>query len=37
VLGKNSVLSDVYVGGVIDPSLSTWLAGRLSDAGLGLN
>jgi hypothetical protein len=37
VLGKNSVVSDVYVGGVIDPSLSTWLAGRLSDAGLGLN
>jgi hypothetical protein len=37
VLGKNSVMSDVYVGGVIDPSLSTWLAGRLSDAGLGLN
>ena len=35
VLGKNSVMSDVYVGGVIDPSLSTWLAGRLSDAGLG--
>jgi len=37
VLGKNSVVSDVYVGGAIDPSLSTWLAGRLSDAGLGLN
>jgi len=37
VLGKNSVVSDVYVGGVIDPSLSAWLAGRLSDAGLGLN
>ncbi|MFL6812626.1 MAG: hypothetical protein ACJ8EK_01150 [Bradyrhizobium sp.] len=37
VLGKNSVVSDVYVGGVIDPSLSTWLAGRLSEAGLGLN
>jgi hypothetical protein len=37
VLGKNSVVSDVYVGVVIDPSLSTWLAGRLSDAGLGLN
>jgi hypothetical protein len=37
VLGKNSVVSDVYVGGVIDPSLSKWLAGRLSDAGLGLN
>ena len=37
VLGKTSVVSDVYVGGVIDPSLSKWLAGRLSDAGLGLN
>jgi hypothetical protein len=37
VLGKNSVVSDVYVGGVIDPSLSAWLAGRLSEAGLGLN
>jgi hypothetical protein len=37
VLGKNSVVSDVYVGGVVDGSLSKWLAGRLSDAGLGLN
>jgi hypothetical protein len=36
VLGKNSVVSDVYVGGVIDQSLSGWLAGRLKDAGLGL-
>src|SRR3954453_15310459 len=37
VLGRKSVVCDVYVGGAIDPSLSTWLAGRLSDAGLGLN
>jgi hypothetical protein len=35
VLGKNSVVSDVYVGGVIDGPLSVWLAGRLKDAGLG--
>jgi hypothetical protein len=37
VLGKKSVVSDVYVGGVIDGPLSAWLAGRLKDAGLGLN
>src|ERR1700736_5310907 len=36
VLGKNSVASDVYVGGVIDVPLSAWLAGRLKDAGLGV-
>ena len=35
VLGKKSVVSDVYVGGVIDGPLSVWLAGRLKDAGLG--
>ena len=35
VLGKNSVVSDVYTGGVIDQPLSTWLAGRLKEAGLG--
>lgn len=34
VLGKNSVVSEVYVGGVIDQALSDWLAGRLSEAGL---
>jgi hypothetical protein len=33
VLGKNSVVSDVYVGGAIDGPLSGWLAGRLKDAG----
>ena len=27
--------SEVYVGGVIDPPLSAWLAGRLKEAGLG--
>ena len=35
VLGKKSVVSDVYVGGVIDGPLSAWLAGRLKDVGLG--
>jgi len=35
VLGNNSVVSDVYTGGVIDQPLSTWLAGRLKEAGLG--
>jgi hypothetical protein len=35
VLGKTSVVSDVYVGGVIDKPLSDWLAGRLRDVGLG--
>src|SRR6202051_1319711 len=29
VLGKKSVVSDVYIGGVIDGPLSGWLAGRL--------
>jgi hypothetical protein len=36
VLGKKSVVSDVYVGGVIDKPLSDWLAGRLRDVGLGV-
>ena len=36
VLGKKSVVSDVYVGGLIDEPLSGWFAGRLKDAGLGL-
>jgi hypothetical protein len=36
VLGKKSVVSDVYVGGVIDGPLSAWLAGRLKDAGAGV-
>jgi hypothetical protein len=36
VLGKTSVVSDVYVGGMIDDQISAWLAGRLKDAGLGL-
>jgi hypothetical protein len=35
VLGKKSVVSDVYTGGVIDRPLAGWLAGRLKDAGLG--
>ncbi len=35
VLGKNSVVSEVYTGGVIDQPLSAWLAGRLKDVGLG--
>jgi len=36
VLGKKSVVSDVYVGGVIDGPSSAWLAGRLREVGLGL-
>lgn len=35
VLGKKSVVSDAYVGGVIDQRLSGWLAERLRAAGLG--
>jgi len=34
VLGKQSVVSEVYVGGVIDPPLSVWFSRRLKDAGL---
>jgi len=34
VLGTNSVVSDVYVGGVIDGPLSAWLVGRLEEVGL---
>ena len=34
VLGRKSVVSDVYVAGVIDQQLSAWLAGRLREAGL---
>ena len=37
VLGRTGVVSDVYVGGAIDKPTSAWLAGRLTDAGLGLN
>jgi hypothetical protein len=36
VLGKTSVVSDVYAGGVIDAPASNWLAGRLKEAGLGV-
>lgn len=35
VLDKKSVVSDIYVGGVIDGPLSAWLAGQLKDARLG--
>jgi hypothetical protein len=36
ILGKKQVkASDVYLGGVIDPALSNWFAGRLRDTGLG--
>lgn len=35
VLGKKSVAADVYVGGVIDPAQSVWLARRLKEVGLG--
>ena len=36
VLGKTSVVSDVYTGGVIDQALSNWLAERIKIAGLGV-
>jgi hypothetical protein len=32
---KNVTTSDVYVGGLIDPALSRWMAGRLKDVELG--
>jgi hypothetical protein len=35
-LAKNDVAAcEVYVGGKVEPGLSTWLAGRLKDKGLG--
>jgi hypothetical protein len=34
VLGKKSVVSDVYVGGVVDQPSSGWLSQRLKDVGL---
>jgi hypothetical protein len=35
VLGKKNVnASEVYIGGVVDPPLSGWLAGRLKHLGL---
>jgi hypothetical protein len=33
--GKNVAASEIYVGGLLDRSLSAWFAGRLEDAGLG--
>ena len=36
VLGKKSVVCDVYVASALDKPLSAWLAGRLRDEGLGL-
>ena len=35
VLGKSRVVSDVYVAGQIDASLSRWFSQRLKEAGLG--
>jgi hypothetical protein len=35
VLGKTSVVSDVYVGGVIDKPMSGWFSERLREVGLG--
>ena len=35
VLGKRSAISEVYVGGVLDQSLSRWFAQRLRHAGPG--
>jgi hypothetical protein len=37
VLGRKSIVSDVYIGGMVDEPLSGWLSDRLRDAGLGLN
>ena len=35
-LGKKQVtMSEVYTGGVLDPALSGWFAGRLKELGLG--
>jgi len=36
VLGRKGVVSDVYVGGVIDAPLAKWLSERLREAGLGV-
>jgi hypothetical protein len=36
VLGRKSIVSDLYVGGVIDQPLSGWFSKRLNDAGLGV-
>jgi hypothetical protein len=36
VLGKSSVVSDVYIGGVIDQVASASLAERLKEVGLGV-
>jgi len=35
VLAKNSLVSDVYVGGIVDGPLYAWMADRLKDARLG--
>jgi hypothetical protein len=35
VLAKQSVVSDVYVGGIIDGPLSGWFSQQLKDVGLG--
>jgi len=37
VLGKKSLVSDIYVGGHIDARLSAWFSQRLRDVGLGLD
>jgi len=35
-LGKKQVtMSEVYTGGLLDPALSGWFAGRLTELGLG--
>ena len=36
VLGRKSVVSDVYRGGVIDQPMSLWFSRRLKDEGLGM-
>ena len=34
VLGKKSLVSDVYVGGIIDRALSAWFSERLTASGI---
>ncbi|MBR0714553.1 hypothetical protein [Bradyrhizobium liaoningense] len=33
--GRNVTVSEVYVGGVLDPALTAWFAGRLQETELG--
>ena len=35
VLARNGVTAEVYVGGIVEPVQTAWLAGRLKEVGLG--